>query len=78
VKGFDPALALFADEDGLAAYKQILAEAEQFPELKLLAFEIGYDQGEAVRQLVLQAFPDSNVRVLKDINGKDRIVSVCL
>jgi release factor glutamine methyltransferase len=78
VKGFDPPLALFADEDGLAAYKQILAEAGQFPELKLLAFEIGYDQGEAVRQLVLQAFPESDVRVLKDINGKDRIVSVCL
>src|SRR5699024_136076 len=78
VKDFDPALALFADEKGLAAYQQIITESKRFPDLKLLAFEIGHHQGADVRQLILKSFPESDVRVLKDINGKDRIVSARL
>lgn len=75
VKNFDPSLALFADADGLYAYQQIIKQAEKvLSTCGLLAFEIGYQQGEQVRQLVKQSFPNSTVEVLKDINRKDRIV----
>lgn len=75
VKHFDPELALFADNDGLAAYQQIIAEAK--PLLSTggyLVFEIGYQQGSAVRELIQTTFPQSSVEIIKDINKKDRII----
>lgn len=77
VKNFDPDLALFAADDGLAAYKKIMKQATELINRNgLIAFEIGHMQGEAVKQLVEESFPDSNVEIIQDINGKDRIVLV--
>lgn len=74
VRDFDPDLALRGGEDGLVAYKVILSSAEDF--LKPdghVHFEIGYDQGETVSDLMKNAgYVD--VRVLKDLAGHDRIV----
>ncbi|MFB1051520.1 peptide chain release factor N(5)-glutamine methyltransferase [Paraliobacillus sp. JSM ZJ581] len=75
VINFDPSLALFADDNGLYAYQQIIAQAEQMlSTCGLLAFEIGYQQGEAVKKVIKAKFPNSNVEIQKDINGKDRMV----
>ncbi|WP_152656873.1 peptide chain release factor N(5)-glutamine methyltransferase [Oceanobacillus sp. CFH 90083] len=76
VRDFDPDLALFAEEDGMAAYYKIIEQLRQMPlkEDTLLAFEIGYTQGELVKEQIWQVFPDSHVEIKKDINGKDRIV----
>lgn len=75
VKYFDPALALFAEDDGLAAYKKILAQAEQVVHPNgILAFEIGDQQGEVVSSLIHKHFPLSDISVIQDINQKDRIV----
>ncbi|WP_407269377.1 peptide chain release factor N(5)-glutamine methyltransferase [Radiobacillus sp. PE A8.2] len=75
VKNYDPALALFADSNGLAAYQAILSQAKNVvADQALLAFEIGYQQGGQVRELIQQYFPRSEVEVRKDINGKDRMV----
>ncbi|MDC3416750.1 peptide chain release factor N(5)-glutamine methyltransferase [Aquibacillus salsiterrae] len=75
VKNYDPALALYAEDDGLAAYKKIIAQAVDVLRVPgLIAFEIGHEQGNAVREIILQSFPHSNVEVRKDINGKDRMV----
>lgn len=76
VKNFDPDLALFADEDGLAAYKQIIAQAPNvLNQPAQLIFEIGYQQGAAVKNLITETFPTSEVEIIKDINENDRIVS---
>lgn len=76
VKNFDPRLALFADENGLSAYKQIITSLPKVvKENSVVAFEIGHEQGEAVESLLTTAFPSSTVEVIQDINGKDRIVS---
>lgn len=75
VKNFDPKLALFAEENGLAAYRKIIAQAKEFPSANMLAFEIGQSQAAAVQSLLEQTFPGSLVQTKKDINGKDRIVS---
>ncbi|MDQ0160589.1 peptide chain release factor N(5)-glutamine methyltransferase [Alkalibacillus salilacus] len=71
----DPAEALFAEKNGLASYDTIMKQVMQFDTRpKLIAFEIGYDQGESVPDLIQSYDPAANVRVLQDINGKDRIV----
>ena len=71
----EPKMALFADEDGLAIYRQILEDADKYlnPQGKLY-FEIGYKQGEDLRKLLSLHFPDKHVRVLKDQFGQDRMV----
>ncbi|WP_246187670.1 peptide chain release factor N(5)-glutamine methyltransferase [Ornithinibacillus caprae] len=76
VKHFDPELALFADENGLAAYKKIISQLPSVinAEGAAVAFEIGHDQGEIVTLLLNKQFPKSKVDVLQDINGKDRMV----
>ncbi|ARI76062.1 peptide chain release factor N(5)-glutamine methyltransferase [Halobacillus mangrovi] len=72
VLNFDPELALFAEEEGLAAYKAILNQLQEQP--SLIAFEIGYNQGEAVKRLIEVRFPEAAVEVRQDINKKDRMV----
>ncbi|MFB4169829.1 peptide chain release factor N(5)-glutamine methyltransferase [Virgibacillus sp. JSM 102003] len=75
VEKFDPELALFADENGLAAYRQIIANIPcVINDSAAVFFEIGDGQGEAVRDLLTEQFPTSNVQVMKDINKKDRII----
>ena len=76
VKHFDPALALFAEEKGLCAYKTILAQMKEIPGNMLRAFllEIGAAQGEPVSKLVQEAFPEGTLELKQDLSGKDRII----
>lgn len=71
----EPKMALFADEEGLAIYRQIIEEADKYltPSGKLY-FEIGYKQGMDLKKLLSLHFPDKRVRVLKDQFGQDRMV----
>ena len=71
----EPKMALFADEDGLAIYRQIIEDVTKYltPKGKLY-FEIGYKQGQDLKKLLSQHFPDKHVRVLKDQFGQDRMV----
>lgn len=80
VKNFDPALALYAEENGLAAYRLIVEQIQQLPnpDGSMLFFEIGHEQGMAVQQIIRDAIPTACTKVLQDINGKDRIVTAVL
>lgn len=80
VEKFDPALALFAENDGLAAYETIIAQIASLPDIpgRQVIFEIGYDQAKAVSSLLATTFPEAQVTVLQDINGQDRIVAAVL
>lgn len=75
VRDHEPVLALDGGADGLEFYRRILLETKE-----LLApggkyyFEIGYDQGEAVKAL-LEEQGCSDVRIVKDYAGLDRVVS---
>ncbi|SER63089.1 peptide chain release factor N(5)-glutamine methyltransferase [Salisediminibacterium halotolerans] len=75
VTDHEPAGALFAGADGLSIYRRLIA---QLPEVLsrpgLVAFEIGWNQGERVRELLLAEFPEADVTVQLDMNGKERIV----
>ncbi|MBU6079743.1 MULTISPECIES: peptide chain release factor N(5)-glutamine methyltransferase [Allobacillus] len=70
---FDPQMALFAENDGLFAYEQIIAQSKRLKP-KQLAFEIGYQQGEAVSMLIQQTCSKASPEIIQDINKKDRIV----
>ena len=74
VKYYDPDLALRGGRDGLEAYKLILGKAARY--LKSggwLGFEIGFDQGNMLREL-LNTAPWTDVTVDKDLGGLDRVV----
>lgn len=75
VRDFEPEMALFSGADGLNAYREIIAQIPQVATKGMnILFEIGYDQGLAVRSLLEMSFPDCDVKVIQDIHGKDRIV----
>ena len=71
----EPHTALFAEEEGLILYRKL---AENLPKMMntpaFIAMEIGYKQGHAVKEMFEKAFPQGQVEVVKDINGKDRII----
>ena len=74
VKDHEPHLALDGSRDGLLFYRKLAEESGRYlvPGGSLL-FEIGYDQGKAVSQLLDQAgFKDIHVK--KDLAGLDRVV----
>ncbi|CYW84943.1 peptide chain release factor N(5)-glutamine methyltransferase [Streptococcus suis] len=71
----EPHLALFAEEDGMAIYRQIAEQAGAFlKEIGKLYFEIGYKQGQDLTDLLALHFPKKRIRVLKDQFGHDRKV----
>ena len=74
VRGFEPLLALDGGADGLDFYRRIIKDARDF--LKpggWLGLEIGYDQREAVEELLRrQGF--IKTETLQDLAGLDRTV----
>ncbi len=73
----EPHLALFGGEDGLYFYRKVFDKAEQIlSDRYLMAFEIGYDIGDALSNLAQKEFPKANVVIEKDINGLDRFLFI--
>lgn len=72
---FEPDSALDGGADGLKFYRVISCLwKEVLKEGGLLAFEIGYEQGEAVSELLRQS-GYGDVKVIKDLGGNDRVVT---
>lgn len=74
VREHEPRQALDGSADGLHFYRRILADCRAY--LKpggMLLFEIGYDQGEAVKRL-MEENGFLEVEVKKDYGGLDRVV----
>lgn len=72
VKCFEPKEALDGGNDGLIFYERI-ASAARLNNGGIIAFEIGYNQGEAVSE-ILQRNGYSDIEILKDIEDRDRVV----
>ena len=75
VRDHEPAIALFAGEDGLSIIRRLIAEAPNYlhPKGKLI-FEIGDKQAESVKTLLAKQPAYQNYRFIKDYAGKDRVV----
>lgn len=75
VRAHEPGMALDGGPDGLAFYRRIAKEAPAHLTIGGgLLMEIGYDQGDAVRE-ILEREGYYEVEVRKDYNGLDRVVS---
>ncbi len=75
VVDWEPASALFAEDDGLAILRRIVQDAPAYLRPGgLLAMEIGSGQGAAVAAIVraVPAFGDPVIR--PDLNGRDRML----
>lgn len=69
---FEPPLALYGGDDGLDIIRELVTTAPQHlaPQGWLL-LEHGMEQGEAVRDIMNEAF--SGVRTVQDLSGLDRV-----
>ena len=77
VKDNEPHVALFGGNDGLYFYRKIFQGVEPLlQERALLAFEMGFDQRELMEAALQEYFPDDPHEIIKDINGKDRMLFI--
>jgi len=76
VKDYEPRLALFAGVDGLDVYRRIIDKADKFLKPNgALILEIGYAQGPAIKKLLEQTGVFAEIKIEKDFNDNDRIVT---
>ena len=74
VRDYEPMMALDGMEDGLYFYRKIISSAKEYLSRGgQLFFEIGYDQGQEVSDLMRKE-GYTCVEVLKDLAGLDRVV----
>lgn len=77
VKNNEPHLALYAKDNGLYFYKNILKESSNHLKKKfLIAFEIGGEQGEQIKELAHKYLDNIEVEIKKDYSNKDRFVFI--
>ena len=69
---YDPHLALFAEEEGMYFYRNIVEKASSYlNDNGVIFFEIGYDQKDKI--IILADMNGYSAEVYKDINGRDRM-----
>ena len=77
VLNYEPHHALFAEKNGFAIYESIL---EDLPFVMKqgghVVFEIGYSQGDILKRMIQDLYPEKEVEIFKDINGNQRIISI--
>lgn len=77
VKKYEPHLALYAEDNGLYFYKNILSNIKPYLKEKfIIAFEIGWWQGKLIETIAKEYFEDSKVLILKDLTNRDRYIFV--
>lgn len=79
VVNYEPHVALFGGEDGLKFYRIIFENAKKVLKDKaMMAFEMGYNQKEALSAEARKYFPDAKIEVIKDMSGKNRMLFIYL
>lgn len=73
VKDFEPLSALDGGEDGLIFYREIAKNAP-LHHGGMLAFEIGYDQGDSVPR-ILRENGYNDINLIYDLSGNPRVVT---
>ena len=77
VRKNEPNIALYADNNGLKCYEDILKECYKYIKDKcIIAFEMGYLQGNDIKNLVNKYLPNSNILIEKDLQGRDRFIFI--
>lgn len=74
----EPKSALVAEENGLALYKELLTQIQQFlPNQSItLFFEIDPSQTQELREYIVSIFPQAVVNITQDYRSHDRVVKI--
>jgi release factor glutamine methyltransferase len=76
IRGHEPAIALFAGEDGLAIYIPLIREANKFLKSRgLLVLELGHNSLPGVKQILEQSGDWTDIRTANDLAGIPRVIS---
>lgn len=77
VREFEPKMALFAENNGLAIYEKLAKQAQsKLAKDGKIFLEIGFMQGPAVKEIFQATFPKKQVSIHKDLFGNDRMIVV--
>lgn len=77
VKNNEPHIALYAKDNGLYFYKEILKQAHEYLNEKfIIAFEIGDLQGSSIIELASKYFPGAKIILEKDLQHFDRFIFI--
>lgn len=77
IREHEPRVALDGGADGLDVVRRLLPQVEAVLKPGGAFFmEMGYDQASRVSKLVCEIFPDSNIELVKDLAGIDRVLAV--
>lgn len=72
-KNFEPHEALYGGYDGLRLYEDFLDQLNRWSSKpRYILGEIGFLQGEELRKMVKQFYPEASVAIEKDLSGLDR------
>lgn len=75
VKDFEPMYALDGGNDGLIFYRKITDFAlKKLKSGGILAFEIGFDQGLEVQNIIKDTHSFKEIKLLKDLADLDRVI----
>lgn len=73
----EPHSALYADDNGLYFYDKILSECKNYLNDKfIIAFEIGFTQGDSIRDIAYKYLDNALVIIEKDYSNRDRFVFI--
>lgn len=77
VKNNEPHIALYAQDNGLYFYKEILKNAHKYLKEKfLIAFEIGDLQGPSIKTIASEYFPNAKIFLEKDLQHFNRFIFI--
>ena len=77
VRNNEPHLALYADNDGLKLYEEILKNvSNNLKDKAIIAFEIGRTQANRIKEMINKYLPNSIVKVEQDLSLNDRFIFI--
>jgi len=79
VKNNEPHIALYADNNGLYFYEEIIKNAHKYLKNNgLIAFEIGYKQSEKIKEFKDKYLPNTTFELKYDMTGRERFIFIKL
>jgi release factor glutamine methyltransferase len=77
ISEYEPHIALSGGKDGLQMIKRLVSQVPgKLTERGAVLLEIGYDQGEAIVNIVKQYLPGAAVSMMPDLSGSNRVAII--
>lgn len=73
---FEPQNAIFAENNGLLFYEEIIIKASLSNNIKHIFFEIGMNQAKDINAIKDKYLPNYKIEIHKDLAGKDRYIHI--